>query len=121
LVETFKTHALIDTGSQITTLAQWFFEQHFSDSSFENFDEILHINLADGSPLQYLGIVYLNLSFSDVDEALVFPTPVVIVSNTEFNRSCPVLIGTNVIDAYQSKLKNRFGANFIQRAKVSTP
>ena len=40
---------------------------------------------------------------------------------TEFNRRVPVLLGTNVMEAYQMHLKNKFGANYIQKSKVSTP
>ena len=121
MIDKCKTNALLDTGSQITTVAKWFFDKHFKDLPVETFGEELQINLADGTPLQYLGVVSLNLAFLEVDETFCFPTPVVIVSDTEFNQSCPVLLGTNVIDAYKSELESKFGNQFIQRAKISTP
>ena len=121
IVEGISTCGLIDTGSQITTVAHWFYDQHFKDSDMETIEDFLDIKLADGKALPYLGIVLLHLVFPDVGETISFVTPVVIVSDTDFNKHLPVLLGTNVMEAYQLHLKEKFGVNYIQKASVSTP
>ena len=99
IVEGISTCGLIDTGSQITTVAHWFYDQHFKDSDMETIEDFLDIKLADGKALPYLGIVLLHLVFPDVGETISFVTPVVIVSDTDFNKHLPVLLGTNVMEA----------------------
>ena len=44
-----------------------------------------------------------------------------IVSDTDFNKHLPVLLGTNVMEAYQLHLKEKFRVNCIQKASISTP
>ena len=121
VVEGTSTIGLIDTGSQITTIANWFFKEHLKSLDMETIEDFLEIKLADGQLFPYIGIVLLDLVFPHVDKLVSFPTPVVIVNDTEFNRRVPVLLGTNVMEAYQMHLKNKFGANYIQKSKVSTP
>jgi hypothetical protein len=121
LIESIETCALIDTGSQITTLAKWFFVEHFSDSPLEIFQESLQINLADGNLLEYIGVVCLKLSLPEIDPSLSFSTPVVIVSDTDFNKGCPLILGTNVIDECRDHLQNKFGNSYTQKSKISTP
>ena len=43
--------AIIDTGSQVTTVAEWFYKSHLQDCPTENLDEIIEIKLADGKHL----------------------------------------------------------------------
>ena len=52
----------------------------------ETIEDFLDIKLADGKALPYLSIVLLYLVISDVGETITFATPVVIVSDTDFNK-----------------------------------
>ena len=87
----------------------------------ETIEDFLEIKLADGQLFRYVRIVLLDLVFPHVDKSVSFPTPVVIVNDTEFNCRVPVLLGANVMEAYQMHLKIKFVANYIQKSKVSTP
>ena len=94
------THkGLLDTGSQITTVAEWLCREQLPDTPVEPLDVCLQINVAGGHTLGYQGVVILNLEFPGSGVTDAFPTPVLVVNNTEHNKMVPFIIGTNVIDS----------------------
>jgi len=53
----------------------------------------LQISVADGSILQYKGFIECTMKFLDLELFV----PIVIVPETEFNKNCPVIVGTNIL------------------------
>ena len=51
---------------------------------------------ADGSPVPYKGYIEADISVPFLS-SISFTIPVLIISDTEYNRKVPVIIGTNVI------------------------
>lgn len=76
------TNCLLDTGSQVTTVPQSFYEGHLADLTIHPLNELLEVEGANGQSVPYLGYVELTITFpkefvgSDIDVhtlALVIP------------------------------------------------
>ena len=90
--------ALVDTGSQVSTLANWFYQKHCSSETLYSCSSLLRVEGADGNKLPYLGFVVcditLPLTGSDV---FCISIPVLVVPDTPYNASVPFLMGTNYL------------------------
>ncbi len=75
--------ALVDTGSQVCTVANWFVERHFPGTEIQSLSHYLNIKDASGNALQYEGLVELDLQSKDTSGcSVVIPTPFLIVKDT---------------------------------------
>ena len=81
----------------ITTVSESCYNSLTDKPIMQGIDKLgLKVTIADGSPLRYMGYI---------DCAIVIPflsnftinVPVLVVPDTDFNHSCPIIIGTNVI------------------------
>jgi hypothetical protein len=102
LVEGISCRALVDSGSQITTIADHFYREYLEDVPLQTLDSILEIKGAGGHTLNYLGYVSINIAFpegvnGDVKEHVAL---VLVVPDTEYNTRVPLIIGTNLIRPY---------------------
>ena len=95
-----KTYnALIDSGSMITTGSESFFRDLGSSisiqlNSLEDF--ALDISGANDSKVPYLGYILLDISVPSLESASI-SVPVLIVPDTTYSVSVPLIVGTNVI------------------------
>ena len=112
---------LLDSGSQVTTVAEWFYKQYLQESDMIAVNELLDLKQVSGQHLDYIGIIAVDLKFPDLDENRLFSTPVIIMNDTHFNHNVPFLVGTNVIKSCLTHLQEEVGPNFIQKAKLCTP
>ena len=92
-----KSHCLLDTGSQICTVAEWFLLEHFPDCSIEPLQEFLQIEIPGGHHLKYLGVVVLDFELLGSGTDQVYPTPVLVVHDTPYNQRVPFILGMNLI------------------------
>jgi len=93
-----KCISLIDTGSQVTTLSYSFFQQHFPDVNLIDCSQLLRVEGAGGNRLPYHGYVDVNLTFPLNDtQSISRDIPVLIVQDTKYNATVPLLIGTNFL------------------------
>ena len=87
-------NALLDSGSMITTFCKKRYNLLLDKPEFQKLSTLgLEISVADGSILQFKGYRECIISLLDI-ELLV---PIVIVPETEFNKNCPVIVGTNIL------------------------
>ena len=87
-------NALLDSGSMITTLSETRYNLLLNKPELKELSTLgLQISVADGSILQFRGYIECIISLLDI-ELLV---PIVIVPETEFNKNCPVIVGTNIL------------------------
>ena len=96
-----KTNALIDTGSQVTTISEDFYDQHLTDCDIVG---------AGGQKVPFLGYVSVNISFPEHEAGTYMRgniTFALIVPNTTYNQRVPAVIGTNVLRHYASKYDHR--------------
>lgn len=108
VVNDVNTTALIDTGSMVSTISMSLY------SSFQNPPELqpieslgLKVSIANGAALEYLGIVECEVSIPFLADFCI-GVPMLIVPDTEMNRTCPVIIGTNVIRQCDSYAKEKY-------------
>lgn len=66
---------------------------------------------ANDTSVPYIGYVVLDISVPFIDSSVV-PAPVLIVSNTRYSESVPLIVGTNVI---------RFLKNTSSSGKIESP
>ena len=92
-----KTSGLIDSGSSVTTICESFYDSLESQPPLRDIEVFgLSVVAADGSPVPYKGYIEADISVPFLS-SVSFTVPVLIVSDTEYNRKVPVIIGTNVI------------------------
>ena len=75
-----------------------FFQQHFSDVNLIDCSQLLRVEGAGGNRLPYHGYVDVNLTFPLNDtQSISRDIPVLIVQDTKYNATVPLLIGTNFL------------------------
>lgn len=91
---------LLDTGSQVTTVAKSFYQTHLSDHPIESISNILEVEGANGQPVPYLGYIEVNLKFPRalIESEPEISTLALIVPDLRSNSGVPLLIGTNTLD-----------------------
>ena len=90
--------ALLDTGSMITTISQSYFQSMDPKHTLESLTDFsLDIRGANGAEVSYLGYVVLDLSIPQLDSVPV-SVPFLVVRDTKFSASVPVVIGTNKLN-----------------------
>ncbi|KAK7485124.1 hypothetical protein BaRGS_00023664, partial [Batillaria attramentaria] len=98
-----STCALIDTGSQVTTVTESFYCQHLKDSSNIQPAQFLTLRAANGLEVPYVGIVVVDLV---VCGQTVEAVPVLVTKdygNPE-KLKVPVLLGMNVLQRITGNL-----------------
>jgi hypothetical protein len=80
--------------------------------------KLLTIQGAGGHNLPYLGYIEVSFSFQNISEGNA-DYPFLIVPDTSFNRTTPILIGTNILKPVRQDLYEHHGEKFQQ--KVSIP
>ena len=95
-----ESNCLIDTGSQVTTVSQSFYDEYLSECPIEPVDNILEVDGANGLPIPYLGYVELNMKFPKefIASEPEVQTLALVVHDNRSNSSIQVLIGTNTLD-----------------------
>lgn len=94
------TNCLLDTGSQVTTVPQSFYEEHLADLTIHPLNELLEVEGANGQSVPYFGYVELTITFpkefvgSDID----VHTLALVIPHLRSTAHEQVLIGTNTLD-----------------------
>ena len=97
-----ETYALIDSGSQVTTISEDFFNSLSPTPRVVPLSELkLNLEGPDGRKLPYLSCILARIivPFCSVPITVL----ALVVPNTRYNSQVPVLIGTNVIEKVKEK------------------
>lgn len=91
---------LLDTGSQVTTIPQSFYQAHLSDQAIQPITNLLEVAGANGQPVPYEGYVEVNVTFpKELSGTKVdISTLALVVPDFRPDESSQVLIGTNTLD-----------------------
>ena len=91
--------SLLDSGSQVSCVSETFYYKFLSHLELQSLNTLLKIEGAGGNTLPYLGFIEANISLpSHVLGKEKFLTSLFLVTpDTNYNQTCPVLIGTNII------------------------
>ena len=110
--------ALLDTGSQVTTVTKEFVQKHpdLRKQSLRPSD--VTICGAGGHAVRHLGVITVNI---DVLGLHIKGVPTFVVPTTPFRRDTPVLVGTNVIRASRDKMKSSHGSKFMTMTHQESP
>ena len=106
--------ALIDTGSQVTTITDEFVSQHPVLKSQVLQETNILVGGAGGQNVPHQGYILLDVA---VLGETVHKVPALVIPVTRFRRSTPVLLGTNVILAVRDTMHSKHGRWFMTRAR----
>lgn len=92
-------NSLLDSGSQVTTVSQSFYEEYLSHLPVHSLNDLLEVEGANGQSVPYLGYIEITITFpkSSIGADIEVPTLALIVPNVSSN-SPSLLIGTNTLD-----------------------
>lgn len=93
-------NCLLDTGSQVTTVSQSFYESDLSHLKIHPLNELLEVEAANGQAVPYSGFIEVDITFpkSCFGFEISVSTLALVVPNTRSNAQSKLLIGTNTLD-----------------------
>lgn len=93
-----ESTALLDSGSQITTVNEEFYQNFLSHAKLEDCDNILTVSGITGHRVHYKGYILaeLKIALSD-DTSFSHVVPVLVVPVTKYNSAVPIILGSNFI------------------------
>lgn len=98
-------NVLLDTGSQVTTMSESFYNENLSEHPIQPIENLLEVRSANGQHVPYLGYVEASVVFPKefvANEPEISSLALVIPDNGS-NSDVPVLIGTNLLDVLYSE------------------
>lgn len=117
-VQGVLTRALIDTGSSVSTLSRSFYDTYLHDIPLQPVECLLTLECADGTELPYHGVISCELQVDGIaDSPQTIQCLFLIVNDTKYHESVPVLIGTNILSVLLSETKDRYGVQFLQKSQ----
>jgi len=113
--------ALLDTGNHVTSLSEHFYLKHLSDRPMRPLDGLVSVVRAAGQEVTFLGYVKLGVSFPRTETGTdeVIQTMVLVVSDNQFNRHVPLILGTNLAKQCSDDCQQKGGPAFLQMTAVS--
>ena len=93
-IENIGCMALLDTGSQVTTLSESFYLRHFGSYPLNECRSLLRLESAGGQIIPYRGFFVACVRIDGMEDLDI---PILVVEDTAYNSSVPFLIGTNVL------------------------
>lgn len=92
---------LLDSGSQVTTVSESFYDSYLKSHSLLSVDDLLEIEGARGQVLSYLGYYQLSIEFPKeiAGRTAEVHTLALVVLDCKTNFEISALVGTNSLDA----------------------
>ena len=120
VLNNIKTSALIDTGSQVSSVSESFYRKHLeATTELMELDESFGVECADGQQLPFIGFIKCQITIPEVeinkDEGLFLVVP-----DTNYSSRVPVLIGTNVLEQLMKRCEQKHGKRYLQLANLDT-
>lgn len=99
-IEGKTCNCLLDTGSQVTTISQSFYEQNLSNLKVHSLNNLLEVEAANGQTVPYLGYIEADITFPKdfLGTEIEVSTLALIVPDMRANAQSTLLIGTNALD-----------------------
>lgn len=119
-IENIQTTALLDTGSTVSTMAASFHEKYLSNYPIQELQEMFNLKCADGSILPYKGCIEVKLQSDGIGSEKEHIGLFLIVDDTDYHSTVPILLGTNILKALMEDTKADFGERFLQKANLRT-
>lgn len=92
-----EVNCLLDSGSQVTTVPESFYKQHFSEQPIKPLHDLLEFEGANGQPVPYFGYITITITFPKdfIGAPIDVNTLALVVPDTSHSL---LLIGTNTLD-----------------------
>lgn len=110
--------ALIDSGSQITSITHNYWQSHPALQKKKLQPSKIPIEGAGGQSVPYHGVLHIDLKVLGKELKAV---PTFVVPDSDYRSSVPLLVGTNVIRASRSHLQAAYGLQFLYQVKEKHP
>ncbi|KAL1268488.1 hypothetical protein QQF64_033851 [Cirrhinus molitorella] len=91
---------LLDTGSQVTTITQSFYNRYLCDQQIHSLDSLLEVESANGQNVPYRGYVKVTITFPRefVGISMQVPTLALVIPDLPSAFQPSILTGTNTLD-----------------------
>ena len=88
--------ALLDTGSQVTSISESFYLQHLSDHEIHPVEPLLRVVGAAGQAVPFLS--YVDVEFPENEAGLSgCEALVLVVPDNAYHQRVPLVVGTNIV------------------------
>ena len=121
LIFQIKAKALIDTGSTVSTISKSFYDDYLQANPINPLDDFVNIECADGNSLSYLGYIETEIQPIGIPNCTHIPCLFLIVPDSNYTKTVPILLGTNVINLFLNKTQYQYGEKFLQETALQTP
>ena len=108
--------ALLDTGSQVTTISSEFVQSHPKLKAQSIQSANITIEGAGGQAVPHLGFLMIDIEVRDLGITMD-SVPALVVPRTADDGRMPCLLGTNVLRAARDKLHQKHGRQFMAKVK----
>ena len=114
-----KVNALLDTGSQITSISESYYKNNLSNYPLVPVDiPNLKVEQAGGSFIPYLGMVIMDIKVPHLTPT--FKAKVVVVPDTDYHFTTPALVGTGIICNSRDQCKKQYSNQYLQKCELSS-
>ncbi|MCG8048820.1 MAG: DDE-type integrase/transposase/recombinase, partial [Candidatus Thiodiazotropha taylori] len=83
-------------------------------------NDILKLECADGNSMPYSGYIQVQLSSGGIPSDHIQDCLFLVVPDTDYNKTVPLIIGTNVLEVLLHHCKSELGENFLQNSALHT-
>ena len=106
LINATSCKGLLDSGSMVSSISESFYSSLDPKPDLDSLTDFsLDISSANGSSVPYTGYVVVDIGMPTVDLDPV-SVPVLIVPDTKYSASVPVIVGTNVLNFFKTSAPN---------------
>lgn len=93
-------NCLLDTGSQVTTVSQSFYEENLSQLKIHPIQDLLEVEAANGENVPYSGYIGVDITFPKncFGTEITVSSLALIVPDTRSSVQSSLLVGTNTLD-----------------------
>lgn len=100
LIDRQTCNCLLDSGSQVKTVSQSFYEKNLSHLDIYPLNELLEVEAANGQTVPYSSFIEVDITFPKqcFGSEITVSTLALVVPDTQSNTQPTLLIGTNTLD-----------------------
>ena len=115
----WECSALLDTGSQVTTISSEFVKAHPILRTRTIHPTNISVEGAGGQAIPHLGFIEVDIQVEKLGIQLK-SVPVLVVPKTSEDQRMHCLLGTNVLRVSREQLHQKHGRNFMSKVKSSS-